>query len=128
MKFSVVIPLYNKRNSLKACIESVLNQSYKDFELIVVDDGSTDGSKEIVREFEDKRIRLIEKKNGGVSSARNLGVRSARNSWIAFLDGDDIWTKWHLETIVRLAESEPLAMVLSSSIDSFIFLLYHTLI
>lgn len=120
MKFSVVIPLYNKRNSLKACIESVLNQSYKDFELIVVDDGSTDGSKEIVREFEDKRIRLIEKKNGGVSSARNLGVRSARNSWIAFLDGDDIWTKWHLETIVRLAESEPLAMVLSSSIDSFI--------
>ena len=63
MKFSIVIPLYNKRNSLRDCIESVLNQSYKDFELIVVDDGSTDGSAEIVREFSDERIRLVEKEN-----------------------------------------------------------------
>lgn len=119
MKFSIVIPLYNKRNSLRDCIESVLNQSYDDFELIVVDDGSTDGSAEIVREFSDERIRLVEKENGGVSSARNLGVKLAKNPWIAFLDGDDIWAKWHLETMACLSESEPLALVLSSSLDSF---------
>lgn len=119
MKFTVVIPLYNKRNSLKECIKSVLNQTYKDFELLIVDDGSTDGSADVVREFDDSRIRLIEKENGGVSSARNTGVRLAKNTWIAFLDGDDVWAEWHLETIVNLAKSEPLALVLSSSIEAF---------
>lgn len=119
MKFSVVIPLYNKRNSLRDCIESVLNQSYNDFELLIVDDGSTDGSVDIVKEYNDKRIRLIEKENGGVGSARNMGISSAKNTWIAFLDGDDLWAENHLETIVRLAKEEPLAMVFSTSFEKF---------
>lgn len=120
MKFSIIVPLYNKRNSLKQCIQSILNQTYKDFELIIVDDGSTDGSEEIVREFSDNRIRFARKENGGVSSTRNRGIQLARNSWIAFLDADDVWAEWHLETIVRLSKSEPLALVLSSSIDTFL--------
>ena len=120
MNLSIIIPLYNKRNSLRNCIQSVLNQTYKNFELIIVDDGSTDGSEEVVKEFSDDRIRFERKKNGGVSSARNRGVQLARNPWIAFLDADDIWAEWHLETIVHLFESEPLALVLSTSIDTFI--------
>ncbi|MBR5253660.1 MAG: glycosyltransferase family 2 protein [Bacteroidales bacterium] len=119
MNFSVIIPLYNKRNSLRQCIQSVLNQTYGNFELIIVDDGSTDGSGEIVREFSDNRIRFIQKENAGVSSTRNLGIKSSHNQWITFLDADDVWAEWHLETMVRLAESEPLALVLSSSIESF---------
>lgn len=120
MNLSIIIPLYNKRNSLRNCIQSVLNQTYKNFELIVVDDGSTDGCQEIVKEFEDSRIRFERKENGGVSSARNRGVQLARNPWIAFLDADDIWAEWHLETIVHLSQREPLALVLSTSIDTFI--------
>lgn len=120
MNLSIIIPLYNKRNSLRSCIQSVLNQTYEKFELIIVDDGSTDGSEEIVQEFSDSRIRFERKKNGGVSSARNRGVKLARNQWIAFLDADDIWAEWHLETIVRLFQSEPLALVLSTSIDTFV--------
>lgn len=120
MNLSIIIPLYNKRNSLRNCIQSVLNQTYKKFELIIVDDGSTDGSEEVVKEFSDDRIRFERKENGGVSSARNRGVKLAKNPWIAFLDADDIWAEWHLETIVHLFESEPLALVLSTSIDTFV--------
>ena len=120
MNLSIIIPLYNKRNSLRNCIQSVLNQTYKNFELIIVDDGSTDGSEEVIKEFSDYRIRFERKENGGVSSARNRGVQLAKNPWIAFLDADDIWAEWHLETIVHLSQIEPLALVLSTSIDTFI--------
>ncbi len=119
MNLSVIIPLYNKRNSLRSCIQSVLNQTYGNFEIIIVDDGSTDGSQEIVKEFTDSRIRFERKENAGVSSARNRGIQLAKNPWIAFLDADDIWIESHLETLVRLSQSEPLALVLSTSIDSF---------
>ncbi len=119
MQFSVVIPSYNKRNTLRECIESVLNQSYSDFELLIVDDGSSDDSLEVARGFSDKRIRVIEKENGGVSSARNLGIKLSKNPWIAFLDGDDVWERNHLQTIVDLAKCEPLAMVFSTSFERF---------
>lgn len=89
--FSVVIPLYNKEVSIKKTIQSVLNQTFQDFEIVVVNDGSTDNSKEVVEAFDDVRIRLIDKQNGGVSSARNRGIKEARYEWIAFLDGDDLW-------------------------------------
>ena len=119
MQFSVVIPSYNKRNTLRECVESVLNQSYSDFEILIVDDGSTDDSLEVARGINDARVRLIEKENGGVSSARNLGIKMSKNPWIAFLDGDDVWDKNHLQTIVDLAKSEPLAMVFSTSFERF---------
>ena len=78
MKISVVIPLYNKRNCIRETLRSVLNQSYTDFEVLVVDDASTDDSLEVVKEFSDKRLRIIEKPNSGVSATRNAGIAAAR--------------------------------------------------
>lgn len=87
---SIIIPLYNKADCIARTIESVLAQSYRDFEVIVVDDGSTDGSKDIVMEICDSRIRYVYKENGGVSSARNYGARIAKYNWLFFLDADDV--------------------------------------
>ena len=88
---SIIIPLYNKATSIKRTIHSVLSQSYTDFELIIINDGSTDNSAEIVnKQFYDKRIRYIYQDNAGVSSARNRGIKEAIGEWILFLDADDI--------------------------------------
>ena len=104
---SVVIPLYNKESSIESTIQSVLKQSYQNFEIIVVDDGSTDNSVYYVKTFNDKRIRLIPKENGGVSSARNEGIRQAQYEYIAFLDADDLWKPAYLEEIVKLITDFP---------------------
>ena len=94
---SVVIPMYNSKDTIFDSIDSIINQSRYDLirEIIVVDDGSTDGSSQFVSEHyaENKKIKVIRKKNGGVSSARNAGIQSALSEWIAFLDSDDIWDK-----------------------------------
>jgi glycosyltransferase involved in cell wall biosynthesis len=87
---SVIIPLYNKEKIVDKCINAVLSQDYSDFELIIVDDGSTDESANIVSKFKDKRIRFFSKINGGVSDARNFGVQQAQTDNIFFLDADDI--------------------------------------
>ena len=89
MLISVVIPLYNKKKYILRAINSVLRQSYSEIELIIVDDGSTDGSADIVRSVIDNRIRLYSQKNNGVSAARNFGVKKAKAKWVAFLDADD---------------------------------------
>jgi len=81
--FSVIIPLYNKEKSVSSTLQSVLNQTFKKFEVIVVDDGSTDDSVRVVNQFTDKRIRLIQKENGGVCSARNVGILHAQYDFIA---------------------------------------------
>jgi glycosyltransferase involved in cell wall biosynthesis len=94
--FSVVIPLYNKEDFIKDTIKSVLNQTFKDFELIIVDDGSTDESFQIVSRIKDKRINLIKQENKGVSIARNVGVEYAKSKYIALLDADDLWYENHL--------------------------------
>lgn len=104
---SVVIPLYNKEKSIATTIESVLAQSYTDYEVIVVDDGSTDNSANIVREMGNEKIRLICQPNSGVSAARNAGIRAAKGEYVAFLDGDDIWDKDFLKTMVGLIEKYP---------------------
>src|SRR5690606_8126065 len=90
-RFSVIIPLYNKENFVAATIDSVLAQSFSDFELIVVDDGSSDNSGQIVQSYTDKRITYIRTENRGVSSARNLGIEKASADYITFLDADDLW-------------------------------------
>ena len=113
IKFSVVIPLYNKEKEIKDTLKSVLNQTYKADEIIVVDDGSTDNSKEVVKQF--KEIKLIEQKNCGVSCARNRGIKKARNEYICFLDADDLWEDSFLEEIKRLIESFPQAIFYSTS-------------
>lgn len=86
---SVVIPLYNKEASIAQSLKSVLSQEYDDFEVVIVDDGSTDGSVAVVEAINDPRIRLIKQENGGPSKARNTGVKNAKGEWILFLDADD---------------------------------------
>ena len=88
---SVVIPLFNAERYIKECIESVLNQTHSLFEIIVVDDGSTDSSYSVVKSIKDKRLRIITQKNGGIAVARNKGIQNARGDIIGFLDADDWW-------------------------------------
>ncbi|QQT53189.1 glycosyltransferase family 2 protein [Sphingobacterium multivorum] len=97
--FSVVIPLYNKEISINKTLESVLGQTFSNFEVVLVNDGSTDGSLGVARSISDSRIRIIDQQNGGVSSARNKGIEEASYEWIVFLDADDLWKPNHLETI-----------------------------
>ena len=105
--FSVVIPLYNKQNHVKETIETVLNQTFQDFEIVVVNDGSTDKSVKVVESINDNRIRLIDQENGGVSVARNRGIKEANSEYIAFLDADDLWLPDFLQTIYELIEKFP---------------------
>lgn len=98
---SVIIPLYNKEAIIAKSLSSVLSQDFDDFEVVVVNDGSTDRSAEIVRSIDDSRLRLIEQENGGPSKARNTGVRNARGEWILFLDADDEMSKGALKTFVE---------------------------
>lgn len=99
---SVVIPLYNKGLHIARALNSVLTQTFQDFEVIVIDDGSSDDGAEIVRGFDDPRIQLIHQENQGVSAARNRGVQVARAELVAFLDADDEWLSMHLDIINRL--------------------------
>ena len=116
---SVVIPLYNKEQSIAATLQSVLAQTYTDFEVIVVDDGSTDNSLKVVREYASSLpcyqgrdggrplIRVIHKENGGVSSARNRGIEESQGEYIAFLDADDLWAPNYLTTLAALITDFP---------------------
>ena len=99
---SVVIPLYNKAPYIDRALRSVLAQTFQDFEVIIVDDGSTDGGAKIVKSTTDKRIKLIQQKNSGVSAARNRGIQESKSKLIAFLDADDEWKSRFLEVILRL--------------------------
>lgn len=107
--FSIIIPLYNKAKSIANTINSILSQTYQEYEIIVVDDGSTDNSADVVKTISDKRIRLIQKENGGVCSARNYGIRAAKYDYIALLDADDLWDTLYLEEQVKLINEFPKA-------------------
>lgn len=116
--FSVVIPLYNKESSIANTLQSVLNQTYEDFEVIVVNDGSEDKSVEVVKKIIDPRIRIINQKNQGVSVARNTGIENSKNKWVTFLDGDDMWCKDHLFHYNKVIKKNPsLNWVLSGYIS-----------
>lgn len=104
---SVVIPLYNKVSTVERAILSVLTQTVQDFELIVVNNGSTDGSEKVVENINDVRIKLVHQNNQGVSMARNRGIEEASSEWVAFLDADDEWRPTFLETVVQLQEMFP---------------------
>lgn len=104
---SVVIPLYNKEQSIASSLQTVLKQTYQDFDIIIVDDGSTDHSVEEVEKVTDPRIRLIHQNNAGVSAARNRGIEEAKGEYIAFLDADDEWKPDYLKTQYKLTQKYP---------------------
>jgi glycosyltransferase involved in cell wall biosynthesis len=101
MLLSIIIPVYNSSPYLKRCLDSVLGQTYTDFELLIINDGSEDDSLSICRKYEqqDRRIKVFSKPNGGVSSARNVGLAHASGQWICFIDSDDYVEKNHLEKL-----------------------------
>lgn len=104
---SVIIPLYNKEQQIEETLKSVLDQSFERFEIVIVDDGSTDTSVEKVLMFRDPRIRLIRQENAGVSAARNRGVAEARFDFVSFLDADDCWKPNYLQTQYELSQKYP---------------------
>ncbi|TWO31798.1 glycosyltransferase family 2 protein [Seonamhaeicola sediminis] len=105
--FSIVIPLYNKEKYIQDTLKSVLNQTFKEFEVIIVNDGCTDSSLDIVKTYNNKRIIISNQKNKGVSAARNKGIELSKAKFIAFLDADDIWLPNHLSTLKTLIEDFP---------------------
>jgi glycosyltransferase involved in cell wall biosynthesis len=112
---SVIIPLFNKENHIFRSLDSVLNQEFCDFEILVVDDGSTDNSNQVVRNFDDKRIRLINKSNGGVSSARNLGILKSKGEYLFFLDADDVILMNSFLTFSNLICKYPSEMIFATN-------------
>ena len=104
---SVVIPLYNKEAYIQHTLDSVFAQTYTDYEIVIVDDGSTDQSVEIVKQNSDPRIRLIQQKNAGVSAARNRAISEAKYDLIALLDADDEWKPTYLQTQMELVQNYP---------------------
>lgn len=115
--FSIVIPLYNKELSIRNTIQSVLDQTYKNFEIIVVNDGSTDNSINVVQSFNDSRIKIVNQINQGVSATRNNGIANSNFEWIAFLDADDLWEPNHLQEIRNMMQKFPNKKVYVTSFE-----------
>ncbi len=105
--FSVIIPLYNKAKFIEETLQSVLDQDFLDFEIIIIDDGSTDDSVEIVEQFSDCRITLFKQKNTGVSIARNNGITAAKGTYMALIDADDYWYSNHLTALINQIHQFP---------------------
>lgn len=106
-KVSVVIPLYNEESYIEECINSVINQTYKNFEIIIVDDNSIDDSLKVVKKIKDKRIKIIElKENKGVSNARNVGVEYSTGDYLCFLDSDDYWRYDKIEKQIKFIKNK----------------------
>ena len=105
MRFSVVIPVYNKANTIRASIDSVLAQINKDYEIIIVDDGSVDNLIEALSDYDN--LNVIHQKNAGVSVARNTGIKNSKGDFVCFLDADDLWKDNHLSTLSMLIDKYP---------------------
>ena len=107
VKISVVIPVFNKGFILNETLNSVLQQTYTNFEIIITNDGSTDNSLEVLSKFNDSRIHIYSQENKGAAAARNLGIEKSNGEFIAFLDADDYWFPNHLEELIKLSEQFP---------------------
>ena len=105
-KVTVIIPAFNSERFIRSAIDSVLGQTYRDFEIVVVDDGSDDGTAEIAESYHDP-VRCIRKAKGGTSSARNFGILDSTSEYIAFLDSDDLWLPHKLERQIAVLEANP---------------------
>lgn len=115
--FSIVIPLYNKENFIQNTLKSVLDQSFQDFEVLIIDDGSTDKSLEKIKSISDSRIRIFEQENKGVSEARNKGIKEAKANYIAFLDADDYWYPHFLDEMYKYIQALPEQKVFACAIE-----------
>jgi len=114
---SVIIPVYNGERTIKKAIESVFFQNYKDWEIIIVDDGSTDKTSQIIKELKSEKIRYFYQKNQGRSKARNKGILLAKGEYIAFLDSDDVWLEEHLQKEIKVLESHPNVSLVYSEVE-----------
>lgn len=112
---SVIVPIYNSESDIKICISSLLEQSYKNLQIILVDDGSTDSTYDICKSFFDQRILLLQKENGGASSARNYGLLKAKGKYICFVDSDDYLENNAIERLVYVAEEKDADCVISEA-------------
>ena len=110
-KISIIVPVYNAEKTLNQCVDSIIHQSYKDWELFLIDDGSKDHSAAICDKYaqQDERIRVFHKSNGGVSSARNVGLDNAVGEWITFIDSDDWVENNYLENLYQNDENDIVA-------------------
>lgn len=115
--FSIVIPVYNKERFVAETLKSVLNQSFTDFEIIIINDGSTDKSEAKILDFNDDRIRYFSKENEGVAVARNFGIEKAASDYICFLDSDDYWYPVFLETMHAFTSEIPEQKVFACAIE-----------
>lgn len=113
--FSIVIPAYNCAAYLAKTLKSVLDQNFSDFEVIVIDDGSTDNTIDVVLSIKDERVKLISQANSGVSAARNAGIEASRGAYVALLDGDDIWMKDHLSLAYTFFSTNPAVLWYASN-------------
>ncbi len=119
MLFSVIIPTYNRARLLGKTLESIFAQDFKDFEVIVVDDGSTDDTEEVVRLWKD-RIQFLRTEHIGPGAARNFGTVQAKGEYIAFLDSDDLWFSWTLKTFAELIQVHDRPVILSARLIPFL--------
>ena len=113
-KISIIIPVYNTENYLHCCIDSILAQTYTDFELLLIDDGSTDKSSKICDEYaeKDSRIRVIHKENGGANAARKLGIEKANGEYVIFVDSDDSILQNGIEKLLIISSENPMADII----------------
>ena len=116
---SVIIPCYNRAHILSETIDSLLAQTYRNFEALVIDDGSTDETRQVISRYTDPRIRYFYRVNGGLSAARNSGLDTARGEFIAFLDSDDLWHPWKLAAQIEIFRRHPEAGLIWSDMSTF---------
>ena len=111
---SIISPVYNAQEGIKQCIDSLLNQSFTDFEIILINDGSTDNSLEVIKEYADANdfIRVIDKENEGVAKTRNKGIQLAKGKYVVFIDNDDFVDSDYLERFYNEIDQEQLDIVL----------------
>ena len=121
LQFSVVVPLYDKAEHIVRTLGSVLDQSFQAFEIIVVNDGSTDRGADLVAAMGDPRIKMLHQPNGGVARARNTGIDHAQGSWITFLDADDWWHPEFLQALARLIGLHPQLDMVATQYKSMAF-------
>ena len=113
---SVIIPTYNRADLIRETIDSVLSQTYPEFEILICDDGSTDNTQEIINSYNDSRIKYLYQKNSGLpAKARNLGLQVAKGSYIAFVDSDDIWLPTKLAKQIQILQKKPQIMAVASN-------------